>query len=176
MGNLISGAGPDFHASPAEVAWITGIGGGVFTGLGAAFRGIYLRPHSPHDRVRRGWASGRAVRSLDGAGPRDSIHLWSRICGVLRSQHRIRICRFHGVWCWTFSGESITEPPRSYSLLVASGNLPVVYMTWLDGVGYKHAGARGLMGVDAVANGGTGLLLLAVAVYCAGRRRLRGKQ
>ena len=38
-------------------------------------------------------------------------------------------------------------------------------MTYLDGVGYKHWGARGLMGVDAFANGGAAIVLLAVAWY-----------
>jgi hypothetical protein len=55
------------------------------------------------------------------------------------------------------------------SLLTSIGNLPVAYMTWLDGVGYKHAGARGLMGVDALANGGGGLFLLLLAWVCASR-------
>jgi hypothetical protein len=55
------------------------------------------------------------------------------------------------------------------SLLTSFGNLPVVYMTWLDGVGYKHAGAPGLMTVDALANGGGGMLLLLLAWFCASR-------
>jgi hypothetical protein len=38
-------------------------------------------------------------------------------------------------------------------------------MTWLDGVGYKHWGAKGLMGVDAIANGGGAIVLLVVAWY-----------
>jgi hypothetical protein len=45
----------------------------------------------------------------------------------------------------------------------------VAYMTWLDGVGYKHAGVVGLMGVDALANGGVGLVLLLLAWLCASR-------
>ena len=56
-----------------------------------------------------------------------------------------------------------------YSLLGASGDLPIAYMTWLDGVGYKHSGARGLMTVDALANGIGGILLLLFADYCARR-------
>ncbi len=60
----------------------------------------------------------------------------------------------------------------AYSLLGASGDLPIVYMTWLDGVGYKYSGARGLMGVDAFANGVGGLILLLFAVY-AGKRLLQ---
>src|SRR4029077_20908845 len=57
----------------------------------------------------------------------------------------------------------------AYSLLVASGNLPITYMTWLDGVGYKYSGARGLMGVDALANGIGAVLLLLFAAYCGHR-------
>ena len=57
----------------------------------------------------------------------------------------------------------------AYSLLVASGNLPITYMTWLDGVGYKYSGARGLMGVDALANGVGAVLLLMFAAFWARR-------
>jgi PAT family beta-lactamase induction signal transducer AmpG len=56
-----------------------------------------------------------------------------------------------------------------YALMLSFGNLPVAYMTWLDGVGYKHGGARGLMSTDALANGVGGLLLLLLARYCARR-------
>jgi len=38
-------------------------------------------------------------------------------------------------------------------------------MTWLDGVGYKYSGARGLMAVDSLANGIGGVLLLFTAYY-----------
>jgi hypothetical protein len=49
----------------------------------------------------------------------------------------------------------------SYSLLTASGNLPISYMTWLDGLGFKSGGTRGLTGVDGLANlGGAALLFL----------------
>jgi predicted MFS family arabinose efflux permease len=63
-----------------------------------------------------------------------------------------------------------------YSLLISFGNLPVTYMTWLDGVGYKHAGTRGLMGVDALGNGLVGLLLLLVARYCARKWRTEPRE
>ena len=40
-------------------------------------------------------------------------------------------------------------------------------MTWLDGVGYKYSGARGLMAVDSLANGIGGVLLLLFTAYYA---------
>jgi predicted MFS family arabinose efflux permease len=51
----------------------------------------------------------------------------------------------------------------AYSLFVATGNFPILYMTWLDGVGYKHGAVRGLMTVDALANGLGAVVLLLVA-------------
>ena len=51
----------------------------------------------------------------------------------------------------------------AYSVLNSSGNLAITYMVWLDGLGYKHNGARGLMATDALANGASALALLAIA-------------
>jgi hypothetical protein len=56
-----------------------------------------------------------------------------------------------------------------FALMLSFGNLPVAYMTWVDGAGYKHGGARGLMSADALASGIGGLLLLVLARYCARR-------
>lgn len=50
-----------------------------------------------------------------------------------------------------------------YALMSSSGNVPSVYMTWFDGIGYRHGGVRGLMATDAVLGGLSGLILLAVA-------------
>ena len=38
-------------------------------------------------------------------------------------------------------------------------------MTWLNGLGYKHWGARGLMSVDTLANGLGGIALFIFAAY-----------
>jgi uncharacterized membrane protein len=39
-----------------------------------------------------------------------------------------------------------------YTLFIAFSNIPLTFMTWLDGVGYSHFGPRGLLGTDAIAN------------------------
>ena len=62
-------------------------------------------------------------------------------------------------------GERKHAAGTGYSIMGASGNLPIVYMTALDGAGYKRWGARGLMGVDAVAEAGAAVVLLVVARF-----------
>jgi hypothetical protein len=47
-----------------------------------------------------------------------------------------------------------------YSLFLAAGNLPIAYVLWFDGVGYRHFGTRGLFGVDAGGN----LLVFAIVL------------
>jgi hypothetical protein len=52
--------------------------------------------------------------------------------------------------------ELVGPPGRSaatrQSLYAAAGNAPVMYMTWLDGQGYRGFGTRGLLGTDALSN------------------------
>jgi PAT family beta-lactamase induction signal transducer AmpG len=167
VGNLISGVGPDYHASGAEVAWITGAAGGVFTGLGAALGGLIC------DRVHRmtayslagvlaaisaAWLMlGRATPFTFGAG----YAAYALSTGIAYTAFTALVL--------DVLGRRQRGAATGYSVLTALGTLPVVYMTWLDGVGYKHWGGRGLMGVDAAANGVSGLLLLLVAIYCAKR-------
>jgi hypothetical protein len=43
-------------------------------------------------------------------------------------------------------------------------------MTWLDGVGYRHTGARGLMATDAALGGVGGLILFVVARHFVKRQ------
>lgn len=163
VGNLISGVGPDYHASGSEVAWITGAAGGVFTGLGAALGGFIC------DRVDRMTAYSLAglLAALCGAwlmlGPATPFTYGAGYAAYALST---------GVAYTAFTalvldvlGRRQRGAATGYSVLTALGTLPVVYMTWLDGVGYKHWGTRGLMGVDAAANGVAGMLLLLVAIY-----------
>jgi PAT family beta-lactamase induction signal transducer AmpG len=39
-----------------------------------------------------------------------------------------------------------------YSLFLAAGNLPITYVLWMDGQGFRRFGTRGLFGVDALGN------------------------
>ena len=49
-------------------------------------------------------------------------------------------------------GAGARSAGTQHTLFTASANLPVVYMTWADGQGYKRFGPRGLLGTDALSN------------------------
>ena len=163
VANLISGVGPDYHAPDVEVLWITGIAGGLLSALGA-FIGGYVS-----DRMNR-----MAAYALCGglcaafAAYMALARPTALTFGLGYSGYSIATGFGYAVFTalvLDVLGRRQHAAGTSYSILVASGNLPIIYMTWLDGVGYKHWGAKGLMSVDAIANGGAAIVLLVVAWY-----------
>jgi hypothetical protein len=167
VGNLISAVGPDYHASNAVVAWVSGIGGSVLLGIGSLAGGFVC------DRLNRltVYALSGLIAAACGTylalAPATPFTYGAGYAGYALST---------GLAYTAFSalvldvlGLGRRAAATGTSLLTSVGNLPVAYMTWLDGVGYKHAGVPGLMGVDALANGGGGFLLLLLAWFCASR-------
>lgn len=163
VGNLISSVGPDYHAPDTEVLWITGIAGGLLSAAGA-FIGGYAA-----DRMNRMAAYALAgglsavFASYMALAPPTAFTFGAGYAG-----YSIAV----GVGYAVFTalvlevlGHRQHAAGTSYSILGASGNLPISYMTYFDGLGYKHWGAKGLMSVDAIANGGGALVLLIVAWY-----------
>jgi len=170
VANLISGVGPDYHAPDTEVLWITGIAGGLLSAAGA-FAGGYVC-----DRMNR-----MVAYALAGV----LCAIFAVYMGLARPTAFTFGAGYSGYSIATGFGYAVFTAlvldvlgrrrhaaGTSYSVFVASGNIPISYMTWLDGVGYKHWGTRGLMGVDAIANGGGAVVLLFVAWYA---RRLWSK-
>ena len=161
IGNLISSVGPDYHAPDSEVLWITGIAGGLLSAAGA-FVGGYVC-----DRMNRMVAyalSGGlcAVFAIYLA----LAHPTAFSFGAGYAGYSIATGFAYAVFTalvLEVLGSKRKAAGTSYSMLVASSNLAISYMTWLDGVGYKHWGAKGLMSVDAIANGGGAVVLLLVA-------------
>jgi hypothetical protein len=71
--------------------------------------------------------------------------------------------------CWTRSvalivdivGPEARDASTLYSLLNAAVTIPLLYMIWLDGLGFRRFGTHGLLGTDAALN------LLVCAVVAA---------
>jgi MFS family permease len=163
VNNLISGVGQDYHASGSEVAWITGMAGGLLSAGGCFIGGIVA------DRMSRmkAYALAGGLAAVFGAwlalGPATPFTYGAAYAG-----YSVAAGFAYAVYTALLLdvvGKRQHAAAFAYSALNASGNASISYMTWLDGLGYKHWGARGLMGTDAVANGVCGALLLLVAIY-----------
>jgi PAT family beta-lactamase induction signal transducer AmpG len=155
--NLFSGVGVDYHASEHTVVWINGFAGGLLTAGGS---------------LAGGWLCDRIDRKLAYA----LAAIVSAVCSAGMFLAPMTEQTFAaGVSCYLFAAgiayaafsalelEVIGGGGRSagtqHTLFTASANLPVVYMTWLDGQGYKRFGPRGLLGTDGLSN-------LAAAAIC----------
>jgi len=163
VANLIAGLGPDYRASSNEVLLVTGIAGGLLSALGSLLGGwVCDRVNSMRAYAAAGGLSAVFAACLGFARPTPFVF------GAGYSGYAIAAGFAYAVFTalvLDVLGARRVAAGTAYSLLVASGNLPIVYMTWLDGVGYKHRGALGLMGVDALANGAGALALLWFATF-----------
>jgi len=163
IGNLISGVGPDYHASGNEVLLVSGIAGGLLSAAGCFIGGFAA------DRMNR-----MVAYSLSG-GLAAVFGLYLAFApatpftyGAGYSAYAIAAGFAYAVYTamvLDVVGRGRKAAAVAYSTLNATGNVPISYMTWIDGLGYGRWGARGLMATDAVANGGFALILLAVAAF-----------
>lgn len=161
--NLFSGMALDYHASVKTVVWISGFGGGLFTALGS---------------LAGGWICDRMSRWLAYAVGA----LLSAICAIGMLLGPLSAATFalgaslyltvQGLSFATYSAltlELVGRAGRSaatrQTLYAAVGNAPVMYMTWLDGQGYKYFGTRGLLGTDALSN----VIAASIVLFLIGR-------
>ena len=71
--------------------------------------------------------------------------------------------------CLEFLGGSGKSGSSRYAIINSLGNIPVVYMTWLDGRGYALWGPRGMPGIDALV--GAILILILLGYFVISKRR-----
>jgi PAT family beta-lactamase induction signal transducer AmpG len=161
--NLISGVGQDYHASGNEVAVVTGFAGGLLAAGGCYIGGFVA------DKMNR-----MVAYALSG-GLAAIFGLWMAFgsltpftYGAGYSGYSIAAGFAYAVYTALLLdviGDVRHAAAFAYASLNASGNASISYMTWVDGLGYKRWGVRGLMGTDAVANGGFMVVLLLVAAF-----------
>jgi PAT family beta-lactamase induction signal transducer AmpG len=167
VGNLISGLGPDYRAPAVEVMWISGIAGGLISAFGS-FAGGYICDHM--NRMAA-YALGGGIAAVFAFYLAFAPHsAWTY--GLGYSGYALAAGFGYAVFTalvLEVLGHRRHAAGTAYSLLVSSGNVPILYMTWLDGIAYKHglqgSAARGLMTMDAAANAVFALLLFGVAYY-----------
>jgi MFS family permease len=172
VGNLISGIGQDYHASGNEVAWVTGIAGGLLTAAGCYIGGLMA------DRMNRMVAYSMAGILTAVFGAYMALAAKSPFTyGAGYLSYSVATGIAYAVYTALLLdvvGKGRRAAAAAYSTLNASGNASVAYMVWVDGVGYQRWGVRGLMWTDAVANAGFAVVLLLVAAYAGHHWHHRG--
>ncbi|MEO6805746.1 MAG: MFS transporter [Edaphobacter sp.] len=145
---LLPGVAQDYGVSVTNMAWMNGLAGALLTAAGSL--AATLIPA----RIR----ASVAYLSLGIVNAATLCILWlgpltpsTYFVGATLYLFTIGTCYalFTAV-VLEFLGQSGKSGSGRYSIINSLGNIPVVYMTRLDGRGGKLWGARGLAGTDAV--------------------------
>ncbi|HEX3940768.1 MAG TPA: MFS transporter [Acidobacteriaceae bacterium] len=163
MIQLLPGLAVDYHIDGAQVAWINGVAGALLMAAGAlATTLLPARARAGVIYVTISLANEAALAILLLGPLRPGVYF----AGTVLFLFTIGGCYagFTAV-ILEFLGRAGMSGSGRYSIINSLGNIPVAYMTYLDGRGYARWGARGLPGIDAVVGGLGGLLLLAYLLW-----------
>ena len=157
MNNVWSAVAPDWHASPDRVALVSGILNGVVSAIGCIIGGWVA------DRVGRWWSyfgSGvfiALVAIVLAIAPRTpsafaaGVLAYALFCGMAYAAFSAVILLAIG------RGAASTK----YAALSSLGNLPVVYMTALDGWVHDKYGTLWMLHFDAL----SGVVCVVIAIF-----------
>ena len=158
----------DYGVSGAQVAWINGLGGALLTTAGALSAALIpVRVRAPIAYIGAGLANAGSLALLS-LGPQRP---WVYFAGTVL--FLVTIGAAYALFTCVeldFLGESGKSGSSRFAIINSLGNLPVVYMTWLDGRGYARWGPRGMPGIDALVSAAGISLLLAHFVFSRRRK------
>jgi MFS family permease len=156
---LLPGIAQDYGVTGQQMAWMNGIAGALLTAAGSlAATLIPTRVRAPVAYLSVGLVN-EAMIAILWLGPlRPSTYF----IGATLFLFTIGACYalFTAV-VLEFLGKSGKSGCGRYSIINSLGNVPVAYMTVVDGHGGKLWGARGLAGTDAVVGAIGATILLA---------------
>lgn len=174
MIGLLGALARDYGVSGRQVAWINGIGGALLTSAGAiAASFVPVRVRATVAYLVSGLINA-ATTAILALGPmRPSVYLAGSVLYLFTVGASYAL--FTAVLL-EFLGDSGKSGGGRYSIVNSLGNVPVVYMTWLDGRGYALWGPRGMPGLDTVVSAIVGSVLLAHYIVSRSRRQRRARQ
>jgi MFS family permease len=158
--NLFSGMGNDFHTSATTVVWVTGAGCAITASVGALLGGYAA------NRVSRGYLylGAGLTTSIVSVAMALSPHTPSAfVLGALvyNGIAGVAYAAFNALG-YQLVGQESPVASTQLGLFAAATNFAIVYMTWADGLGYKHFGVRGLLLTDGLASMISAILLLSL--------------
>jgi len=160
LSNLFSGTGADFHTPEYRVTALTGAGVAVACSLGCLV-GIWFCSRYPRRMVYILTGFGGAMAAL---GLICTPHLlpWFA-AGVLAYTfcQGINYTAFSAL-CYEIVGPGNPLASTQMALLAASANLPISYMTAVDGHFHTTHGLAGMLAADAAMSAAVGTLLLVI--------------
>ena len=147
--SLLPAIASHYGVGGSGVLWINGIGGGTSLALGALCS--TLIPGNWDRRLT--YAAAGVTNALAAilllATNRPSVYL----AGTAFYLATEGLCAARGVALIVeIVGPEARDASTLYSLLNAAISLPFVYVTWLDGVGFRYFGTHGLLLTDAALN------------------------
>lgn len=164
---LLPGLAPDYRMSGQQVAWINGVGGALLMAAGALSASlISTRVRAPVAYLLVCLTNALSTAVL-WIGPQQQaiyiigVVLFLFTVGAAYALFTAVVLEFLG-----FSGKSGSS---RYAIINSLGNLPVAYMSFLDGRAYAFWGPRGEPGLDAVLSAFGGTLLLAHFIFSRNR-------
>ncbi len=158
MIGLLPSLARDYGVSGTQVAWINGLGGALLaTGGALAASLIPVRVRAPIAFLIAGLLNAATLTILALGPQRPAVYF----TGTALFLFTIGGCYalFTGV-ALEFMGSSGKSGGARYAIINSLGNLPVAYMSWVDGRGYAHWGPRAMPGIDAVLSAAGAALLL----------------
>ena len=158
--NLFSGMGTDFHTSASTVIWVTGAGCALTASAGALLGGYAA------NRFSRGYlylGAGLATSVVALAMAISPHTPLAFILGALiyNGIAGIAYAAFNALG-FQLVGQHSPVASTQLGLFAAATNLAIVYMTWADGLGYKHFGVHGLLLTDSLASMISAIVLLSL--------------
>jgi len=163
---LLPGLAADYGVTGQQVAWINGVAGALLTAAGAsaaALLPVRIRASIAFPIAGLVNAAAAAVLAL---GPRrPAVYFAGTVLFLFTIGAGYAL--FTGV-SLEFLGGSGKSGSTRYAIINSLGNLPVAYMSWIDGRAYTHWGPRAMPAADAIL-AATGALLL-LAHFVASRR------
>lgn len=169
MIGLLPGLAADYHVNGEQVAWINGLGGALLMAAGAFAASLLpARMSAPIAYLTAGLVNAivLAVMWLGPASPK--VYFVGTVLFLFTIG--VGYALFTAV-VLEFLGSSGKSGSGRYAIINSLGNIPVAYMTYLDGRSYELWGARAMPGADTVLSTIGALLLLGYFVTRKARTR-----